>query len=160
MPLTLSTQKLLNGSGQIVTYKGLIKKKFYSSLRIRQVACCIRTPPFPPSPPLQASYLTHEFFTHQVQGLPKLQGVIVEPGSNLGETDYLCGHNCVSSSLCSIHTRECSSRQHSLWVNSIIVAVWCQILIHFFYFSPIERKNERPHFVPTIICSRILFSHY
>jgi hypothetical protein len=27
MPLTLSTQKLLNGSGQILTYKGLIKTK-------------------------------------------------------------------------------------------------------------------------------------
>ena len=28
MLLTLSTQKLLNGSGQIVTHKGLIKKMF------------------------------------------------------------------------------------------------------------------------------------
>ena len=32
MPLTLSTRKLLNGSGQIVTYKGLIKKNLYFSL--------------------------------------------------------------------------------------------------------------------------------
>jgi len=51
----------------------------YSSLRVKQVACCIRTPPFPP---LQASYLTTEFFTHQVQGLHKLQGFNVEPGNN------------------------------------------------------------------------------
>ena len=44
MPLTLSTQKLPNDSGQIVTYKELIKKKLETILGVldQRVAVSIR----------------------------------------------------------------------------------------------------------------------